>query len=98
MTKQWLYSDQCIGGTGDVTMATIELVIHIEAANGEAVWWAESPEVPGFSAAAPTLAELRTRATAALAELRDDPVEIVERLVGEERGDVRVAETELVIA
>jgi predicted RNase H-like HicB family nuclease len=79
-------------------MATIELVIHIEAADGEAVWWAESPDVPGFSAAAPTLADLRDRATAALAELRDDPVEVVERLVGEERGDVRVAKAELAVA
>jgi predicted RNase H-like HicB family nuclease len=78
-------------------MTTIELVIHMEVADGEAVWWAESPEVPGFSVAAPTLAEMRDRATTALAELRDGPVEIIERLVGEERGDVRVAEAELAV-
>jgi hypothetical protein len=77
-------------------VTTIELVIHIEAADGEAVWWAESADVPGFSVAASTLAELRERATAALTELRG-PVRIVERLAGgEETGDVRVAKTELV--
>jgi predicted RNase H-like HicB family nuclease len=81
-----------------VMMATVELVIHIEAADGEAVWWAESPEVPGFSAAAPTLAELRERATAALTELQGAPVRLTERLVGgEETGDVRVAKTELLV-
>jgi hypothetical protein len=79
-------------------MATIELVIHIEAADGEAVWWAESPDVPGFSAAAPTLVELRERSIAALSELRGS-VRITERLAGgEESGDVRVAKTELLVA
>jgi predicted RNase H-like HicB family nuclease len=79
-------------------MATVELVIHIEAADGEAVWWAESPEVPGFSVAAPTLAEMRERATAALNEL-EGPVRITERLAGgEDAGPARVAKTELLVA
>lgn len=45
---------------------TVELLIHLEAADGEAVWWAESPDAPGFTAAAPDLAELRARCAEAL--------------------------------
>lgn len=34
-------------------------------------WWAESPDLPGFSAAAPTLLELRDTVQAALEEIDD---------------------------
>lgn len=44
------------------------LVVHLDEADGEAVWWAESPDLPGFSAAAPTLAELRERVTGAIGD------------------------------
>jgi predicted RNase H-like HicB family nuclease len=80
-----------------------ELIIHLEGGGGEVVWWSDSPDVPGFSAAAPSLAELRARATAALEEILGAPVQLVERLEGElvERRDVghwdaRVAHTDLV--
>lgn len=33
--------------------------MHLEEADGEAVWWANSPDLPGFTAAAPSLADLR---------------------------------------
>lgn len=84
-------------------MATTELMIHLEHAEGEAVWWADSPDAPGFSAAASSLIELRERATAALEEILGGSVHIVERLDGlrvqrrdVEHWDARVAQTDLV--
>lgn len=77
-------------------MTMTELIIHLEDADGEVVWWAESPDVPGFSAAAPTLAELRERAREALSARGARPVQIVERLVGKESGHGRVVTTDLV--
>jgi predicted RNase H-like HicB family nuclease len=49
------------------------LMIHLERADTETgvVWWADSPDLPGFAAAADTLAELR--------ELTAD-MDVVERL------------------
>jgi predicted RNase H-like HicB family nuclease len=74
-----------------------ELIIHLEDADGEVVWWAESPDVPGFSAAAPSLDELRRRAIDALAELVEHTPLVRERLVGNiDRTDARVATAELV--
>lgn len=55
------------------------MVIHLENADGEAVWWAESPQAPGFTAAAETLRELRALAYPALREFVGAG-EIVERL------------------
>jgi predicted RNase H-like HicB family nuclease len=75
---------------------TVELVIHLEPAGEESVWWAESPDVEGFSAAAPTLAELRVQATAALRDIVGRKFELRERLVGGEvqpmvaKGEMRV--------
>jgi hypothetical protein len=34
--------------------------IHIDAGEHDFVWWAESPDVPGLTVAAPSLPELRT--------------------------------------
>ncbi|HMG42281.1 MAG TPA: hypothetical protein VK611_13165 [Acidimicrobiales bacterium] len=69
----------------NLTMTTAELIIHLGSADGEVVWWAESPDAPGFTAAAPSLAELRQLAVVALQDLLTPQVEIVERLEG---GDV----------
>lgn len=64
----------------------VEMLIHLEAADGAAVWWAEVPELPGFSAAADTLAELRAQARAAIDEIVRDQGQVVgavaERLAG----------------
>lgn len=62
-----------------VRMDAMELVIHLEGADSEAVWWAESPQMPGFSAAAPTLSELRTQAYRAIRGVAGS-VQITERL------------------
>jgi hypothetical protein len=62
---------------------TTELTIHLEDVDGEVVWWADSPDVPGFSAAAPSLEELRKQAATALADILGTPVTVVERLHGE---------------
>jgi hypothetical protein len=58
----------------------VELLIHLElvpAGHPRFVWWAESPQLPGFSAAADHLPDLLRRAYAAvpevLAEDGDDP-------------------------
>jgi hypothetical protein len=67
------------------TAMRVELILHLETTDtGEIVWWADSPDVAGFSAAAPTLVALRERATAALRDLVSSEVKIVERLVGDE--------------
>jgi hypothetical protein len=45
----------------------MDLFIHIEPdANDQPVWWAESPQLPGFSAAAPSLRTLREQVWDAL--------------------------------
>jgi predicted RNase H-like HicB family nuclease len=47
----------------------IALQIHVEASEaGTPVWWAESPDLPGFTASADSLAELRTVVDEVLAE------------------------------
>lgn len=50
------------------------LVAHLEWVEeaDRATWWADSPEVAGFYAAAPTLAELQREAQAGLAWLLED--------------------------
>lgn len=70
-------------GPEEGTAMRVELIIHLENTDaGETVWWAESPAVPGFSAAAPTLRELRDRATEALRDFLAPDIEVVERLHG----------------
>ncbi|MDA8267941.1 MAG: hypothetical protein M0013_06150 [Actinomycetota bacterium] len=48
------------------------ILVHLEASESGPVWWAESADFPGFSAAADTLVDLRRSATAALAELAEE--------------------------
>lgn len=61
----------------------IELMLHLERAEDRVVWWAETADVAGFSAAADTLVELRERARAALLEIvGEEPLVLVERLAG----------------
>ncbi len=62
-------------------MTSVELIIHLDSADDGVVWWAESPEAPGFTAAADSLAELRELATTGLRGVLGD-VSIVERLDG----------------
>jgi len=59
---------------------TAELIIHLDNADGEVVWWAESPQVPGLTAAASSLAELRELAMKALRDELSPTVEVVEIL------------------
>jgi len=53
-------------------MAPVRVVVHLEA-NPDSptgiTWWAESPDVSGFTAAAPSLPELVRRTEAALSEV-----------------------------
>lgn len=53
---------------------------HVESSPEGAVWWAESPDVQGFTAAAPSLAELRDRCRDALNDIVGSG-EFLERLV-----------------
>ena len=41
-------------------------------------WWADSPDLPGFSAAAETFSEVRDMATRGVEFATDEPVGIVE--------------------
>lgn len=63
-------------------MKTATLIIHLDHADGEIVWWAESPDARGFTAAANTLAELRELSQASLDDFFSEPVRIAEQLVG----------------
>ena len=48
----------------------VELHIRLEAGEGgEAIWWADSPQVPGFYVAEDSLPDLQARAKFALAEI-----------------------------
>jgi hypothetical protein len=49
---------------------TITVLIHMEPLDsGGVAWWAESPEVPGFSATAESLVELRVLAAHSIVDL-----------------------------
>ncbi len=63
-------------------LKTVRVLLHLEATDdGGVVWWAESGDVPGFTAAAPELVELRRRVRAALADDFSDGVTYTEELV-----------------
>jgi len=78
----------------------VELIIHLEADGAEAVWWAESPDVAGFSAAAPTLAELRQMAVEGIEKVRGTDVTLVETMTpfGDDAHDGLVARVQLLPA
>ncbi len=50
----------------------VTLQIHLEAADEAIIWWAESDELPGLSAAADSLPELRELLDQALIEMSAD--------------------------
>lgn len=47
----------------------IRLLIHLAPAGDQQVWWAESPDVSGFSASDETLTDLLVRSTWTLEEI-----------------------------
>lgn len=47
----------------------VRLLVHLERVDGGTTWWAESPEVPGFSVAAGDLLEVQHRAKWALTDI-----------------------------
>jgi len=63
----------------------VTLLIHLERAEDEdgarLVWWAETDDLPGFSAAADHLPDLLDQAAAAINEIAGEPVEIHTLLV-----------------
>ncbi len=66
----------------------VRLLVHLEPFGGRKIWWAESPDIPGFSASDATLKDLLTRSSWTLADIAEergeDPssVELVYQLVG----------------
>lgn len=58
----------------------VTLVLHLEQpASGNAVWWSESPDLPGFYATRESLAEvLRASEAAAMHILREQGVDTSE--------------------
>jgi predicted RNase H-like HicB family nuclease len=53
--------------------AMVDILIHAEEVSGsELSWWAEAPDVPGFSAAANRLVELRQLVSQSLGEIAED--------------------------
>lgn len=68
----------------------VRLLVHLERQAGDGIWWAEAPQVPGFSVAADSLVELQGLAKWALADiLREngddtEPVNVTVELVANE--------------
>ena len=67
----------------------VTLQIHLEpGTDGSPVWWAESEELPGMTASADSLFELRELLAAVVSELADEGAEAItivgERLAGVE--------------
>lgn len=50
----------------------IRLVVHLDVADEQPMWWAESPDVPGFTATDRHLRGLRRRAARALRAIAID--------------------------
>ncbi len=69
-------------------MQVVRLAVHMEPVPQERriAWWADSEDVPGFSAVANSLPELRERATAALREVVATDVDIRYLLVSNREG------------
>jgi hypothetical protein len=63
-------------------VTTVRLNIHLEEADGEACWWADSADLPGFTAAGPTLGHLRELAGGTLRDVVGPDVQLTEHLVG----------------
>ena len=51
---------------------TVTLIIHEETANHASVWWAEAPDLPGFSVADETLPGLLSRSRLAIEEILEE--------------------------
>lgn len=62
-----------------------DLILYLDEVDSTAVWWAESPEVPGFTAAAGSLAEVRRLAAEAL-----PGADLTERLDAPEHNGIRL--------
>jgi predicted RNase H-like HicB family nuclease len=67
---------------------TIRLVIHLEALPDRPVWWAESPDVPGFSATEDTLGKLLNRAQWALDAELGKPFQLEYELASDPQSDL----------
>jgi Uncharacterized conserved protein len=67
-------------------MTTINLVIH----HDEGTWWAESPDLEGFTVVAASLSELRftVRDAVAFHFDSDDPVDVCEFITDDSAIDV----------
>ena len=64
-------------------MAALTVRIHVEPASHELVWWAEAEGLPGWSAAAPSLAELKTLVREAVAVERPKAKVVLELVTAE---------------
>ena len=72
--KRWVYSDRTMRGDRLI----VRVVLHMEPLDsGATSWWAESPDLAGFSAAADSLVELRGLCTEAVHEIAaEDGLEV----------------------
>lgn len=68
------------------TTMDITLLIHVEMADQEIVWWAESDDLPGVTVAAPSLMEMREELDNLLRDLaveRGEAIVITEEMLAE---------------
>ena len=73
-------------------MANVRLVMHLEATDGDVVWWTDSPDVAGLTAAADTLRDVLAAAESTVRT--DDPDATFAYLFADEgtSGGDRIAE------
>lgn len=76
---------------------SVTLIFHLEQADDEIVWWAESPDAPGMSAAADTLVECRRLAIESL-RFSDVAFERITELLAEATMDTGSAVRSLAFA
>jgi predicted RNase H-like HicB family nuclease len=70
----------------------ITLLLHLDWNDeGEATWWAEAPEISGFTASADTLHELRDALPDCFADLAEDvgPIHIAHEVLADGEDGIR---------
>jgi len=69
----------------------MDVSIHLEAADDDVVWWADSPNAPGLSVAAASLSELMALVEEAITAHYSSPRRVRFRLVDDESQTANVA-------
>lgn len=74
-----------IGRVGEVTTVVVQYHREVEG------WWAESGEIPGFTAVGTTLGEVRDLVKSGLPYYLDDDIELLEQIESPEAAVVQLS-------